>query len=86
MVFFHKTPAILQMLKDENIRPVLLPASCTSLVQVLDIAINCPFNNYLKIVLEEVLFNLVDHKDDSMLEVHNLLNNGERQDSYQLIM
>jgi len=37
---FHKTPAVLDLLRRHHVIPSLIPAGCTSLLQLLDISIN----------------------------------------------
>jgi hypothetical protein len=45
---FHKTPAILQKLRDNHIIPALVPPGCTGLLQPLDTAANKPFKELLR--------------------------------------
>lgn len=56
---FHKTPAVLETLKKANITPSMIPAGCTSLIQVLDVSVNRPFKDFLKEAMDEELFHLV---------------------------
>ena len=41
----HKTLRVLNLLKDNNIVPVFIPAGCTDLHQVCDLVMNKPFKN-----------------------------------------
>jgi DDE superfamily endonuclease len=45
---FHKTPAILQKLRDNHIITALVPPGCTGLLQPLDTAVNKPFKELLR--------------------------------------
>jgi hypothetical protein len=45
---FHKTPAILQKLRDNHIILALVPPGCTGLLQPLDTAVNKPFKELLQ--------------------------------------
>lgn len=50
---FHKTPAILQKLRDNQITTAMIPSGCTSLLQPLDTAVNKPFKDWLREATEE---------------------------------
>ena len=54
----HKTPAVLQLFRDHNITPSLIPAGCTSLVQPLDVSINKPFKGLMRDITDEKIFEL----------------------------
>jgi DDE superfamily endonuclease len=45
---FHKTPAILQKLRNNYIVTALVPPGCTRLLQPLDTAVNKPFKDLLQ--------------------------------------
>ncbi|RYP24437.1 hypothetical protein DL765_000457 [Monosporascus sp. GIB2] len=44
---FHKTPALMELLRSYRITTALIPPGCTSLLQPLDTAINGPFKDWL---------------------------------------
>jgi DDE superfamily endonuclease len=48
MATFHKTPAVLQKLRDNHILPVLVPPGYTGILQPLDVAVNKPFKEILR--------------------------------------
>ena len=50
---FHKTPAILEKLRDNKITTAMIPSGCTSLLQPLDTAVNKPFKDWLREATEE---------------------------------
>jgi len=52
----HKTPAVLDKLCRHNITPSLIPGSCTSLIQPLDISINKPFKEILQELTDTAIF------------------------------
>jgi len=54
----HKTPAVLQLLRTNNITPSLIPAGCTSLIQPLDVSINKPFKGLMRDITDEKIFEL----------------------------
>lgn len=66
---FHKTPAVLETLKRANITPSMIPAGCTSLIQVLNVSVNRPFKDFLKEALDDELFNLVRLQGEQILAV-----------------
>jgi len=45
----HKTPAVLDTLRKHQIIPSLIPGGCTSLVQPLDVSINKPMKDMIRI-------------------------------------
>jgi hypothetical protein len=45
---FHKTPEILQKLRDNHIITALVPPGCTGILQPLDTAVNKPFKELLR--------------------------------------
>ncbi|KAF2186694.1 hypothetical protein K469DRAFT_726176 [Zopfia rhizophila CBS 207.26] len=55
---FHKTPAILQKLRNIHVTTALIPSGCTSLLQPLDTAVNKPFKGWLHEATEEYLDGL----------------------------
>lgn len=57
---FHKTPAILQKLRDLHVTTTLIPGGCTSLLQPLDTAVNKPFKGWLREATENYLDDLPD--------------------------
>jgi len=54
----HKTPAILDLFRQNDITPSIIPAGCTSLVQPLDISINKPFKGLMQDLTDERIFEL----------------------------
>jgi hypothetical protein len=58
VALFHKTPAILQKLRNSHITTALIPSGCTSLLQPLDTAVNKPFKGWLREATEEYLEGL----------------------------
>jgi len=54
----HKTPAVLELLQNNNITPSLIPAGCTSLVQPLDVSINKPCKEFMSDLTDEKIFEL----------------------------
>jgi len=55
---FHKTPAILQKLRNIHVTTALIPSGCTSLLQPLNTAVNRPFKDWLCKVTEKYLDSL----------------------------
>lgn len=51
----HKTPAVLDLLRLNQIKPSLIPAGYTSLVQPLDVSINKPLKEYVCSLTDEVI-------------------------------
>lgn len=51
----HKTPAVLDSLRQNRILPSLIPAGCTSLVQPLDVSINKPLKEYIWVLTDEAI-------------------------------
>ncbi|RPA89934.1 hypothetical protein L873DRAFT_1719961 [Choiromyces venosus 120613-1] len=54
----HKTLAILDILRQNDITPSLIPSGCTSLVQPLDISVNKPFKEMLCDLTDQKIFEL----------------------------
>jgi len=54
----HKTPAVLDLLRQNNITPSLIPAGCTSLVQPLDVSVNKPLKERIRDLTDERIFQL----------------------------
>ena len=54
----HKTSAILQLFRTNNITPFLIPAGCTSLVYPLNVSINKPFKGLMRDITDEKIFEL----------------------------
>lgn len=52
---FHHSPEVLNLLKEKDIIPSLIPGGCTGLIQVLDVSVNKPFKDMLKNELDIVL-------------------------------
>jgi len=52
----HKTPAVLELFRSNNITPSLIPAGCTSLVQPLDVSINKPFKDLMRDYTDQKIF------------------------------
>jgi hypothetical protein len=52
---FHYTDAVLDTLRSYQIIPSMIPAGCTGLVQPLDVAVNKPFKDLLRDIMEELL-------------------------------
>lgn len=64
---FHKTPTVLETLKQANITPSMIPAGCTSLIQVLDVSVNRSFKDFLKEAMDDELFHLVRLQGEQIL-------------------
>jgi len=54
----HKTPAILDILHQNNIIPSRISSGCTSLVQPLDILVNKPFKEILGDLTDQTILEL----------------------------
>ncbi|RPB02545.1 DDE-domain-containing protein [Choiromyces venosus 120613-1] len=54
----HKTPAVLNLLHQNNITPSLIPGGCTGLVQPLDVSVNKPFKELMRDLTDERIFQL----------------------------
>jgi len=54
----HKTPAIFDILRQNDITPSLIPGGCTSLVQPLDISVNKPLKEMLRDLTDQKIFEL----------------------------
>ncbi|RPB01142.1 DDE-domain-containing protein [Choiromyces venosus 120613-1] len=54
----HKTPAVLEKLRANNITPSLIPARCTSLIQLLDVSVNKPFKEIMWELTDNVIFEV----------------------------
>jgi len=52
---FHKTPVILDQLRQANILPALIPPGCTSLLQPLDTAVNKSVKQWIKEAVDEYM-------------------------------
>ena len=52
----HKTPAVLEKLRLQHITPSLIPGSCTSLVQPLDVSINKSFKEIMRELTNTAIF------------------------------
>lgn len=68
---FHKIPIVLEMLRIYNIKPLIIPGGCISLILILDVTDNCSFNDFLKEVRNDELFQLVYLKGEGILAVWN---------------
>jgi DDE superfamily endonuclease len=55
--YSHKTPAVLQLLKENNIVVVIVPARCTDEMQECDTVINKPFKSGIKAAFRDFLHN-----------------------------
>jgi len=55
----YKTPAVLDLFRNNNITPFVIPAGCTSLVQRLDLSINKPFKELMRDLTNERISELV---------------------------
>ncbi|RPA95043.1 DDE-domain-containing protein, partial [Choiromyces venosus 120613-1] len=53
----HKTESVLQLLHSNHIIPSLIPASCTSLVQPLDVSINKPLKGMTRELTDEAILD-----------------------------
>lgn len=51
----NKTPTVLEMLKNHDVVPSLIPAVCTSLLQSLDISINMPLKDKIRDLTDEAI-------------------------------
>jgi len=54
----HKTPAVLNCLRQNNITPSLIPTGCTSLLQPLDVSVNKPLKEVIQDLTDERIFKL----------------------------
>jgi hypothetical protein len=67
---FHRTPAVLDLLRKKNVVPSMIPSGCTSLVPVLDVYVNRVFKDYLKQSMDEQLLNLaLEYGEDKALKM-----------------
>jgi hypothetical protein len=64
---FHKTPSVLEALRNTNIMSSLIPGGCKSLIQVFDVSVNGPFKNFLKNAREDGLCRIVQLKGEGIL-------------------
>ncbi|RPA95487.1 hypothetical protein L873DRAFT_1792241 [Choiromyces venosus 120613-1] len=64
----HKTEQVLDIFLANDITVSLIPGSCTSLVQPLDVSINCPIKDLLKEILEEKLDKIEVEEEDILLK------------------
>ncbi|RPA95463.1 hypothetical protein L873DRAFT_1792226 [Choiromyces venosus 120613-1] len=60
----HKTEQMLDTFLANDITISLIPGGCTSLVQPLDVSINCPFKDLLKEILKEKLDKIEAEEED----------------------
>lgn len=54
----HKTPSILDLLRQNDVTPSLIPGGCTSRLQPLDVSVNKPFKEVLRDLTDEKIFQL----------------------------
>jgi hypothetical protein len=54
----HKTPAVLDTLRDHDVIPSIVPGGCTGLVQPLDVSFNRPFKDTLKEITERTIYGV----------------------------
>ncbi|KAF8249951.1 hypothetical protein K440DRAFT_640730 [Wilcoxina mikolae CBS 423.85] len=66
---FHRTDAVLSLLRQYNITPSLIPGGCTSLIQVLDVVVNRPFKDALKESLDRQLYELSKVKSRKIMDL-----------------
>jgi len=61
----HKTPAVLEKLRQHNlnITPSLIPGGCTSLVQPLDVSVNKPFKEIMRDLTDTAIFEAESAED-----------------------
>ena len=59
-VSFHKTPEVLETLKEYHCQVVMIPPGCTGILQPLDTHVNKPFQAILTELVEED----TQHKED----------------------
>ena len=59
----HKTPAVLELLRNNDITPSLIPPGCTGLVQPLDVSINKPLKELLRDLTDQKIFDLESAAD-----------------------
>ena len=52
---FHKTDAVLDTLRSHDIIPAMIPPGCTGLMQPLDVAVNKPLKDILRVLVEDAL-------------------------------
>lgn len=52
----HKTPTVLNNLRNHQVMPSLIPAGCTSLVQPLDVSINKPLKERIRDLTDEAIY------------------------------
>jgi len=54
----HKTPTVLNLLRQNNITPSLILGGCTSLLQPLDVSVNKPLKEVIRDLTDERIFEL----------------------------
>ena len=54
----HKTPTVLNLLRQNNITPSLIPGGCTGLLQPLDVSVNKPLKEVIRDLTDERIFEL----------------------------
>lgn len=59
----HKTPAILELFRNHDITPPLIPAGCSSLVQPIDLSINKPLKELVRDITDRKIFDLESEAD-----------------------
>ena len=52
---FHHSPEVLNLLRENNITPSLIPGGCTSLIQVIDVSVNKPLKQMIQDELDTVM-------------------------------
>jgi hypothetical protein len=50
---FHRTDQVLELLRQHNMTPALIPGNCTGLLQPLDVCVNQPFKSLLRDIMED---------------------------------
>lgn len=53
----HKTPVVLDVLHYNKIKPTLIPAGCTGLLQPLDVSVNKPLKAKIRDLIDEAILD-----------------------------
>lgn len=67
LLLMQLAAAVLETLKQANITLSMMPADCTSLVQVLDVSVNGIFKDFLKEAMDDELFHPARSQGEQIL-------------------